>query len=92
MHANSLSGRRVLVTQADAFMGPALCEAFRAAGAEVVPDRSALLERGAGRAVIEAAGRIDVLVLNLAIPAPSTPVHQVSDGEWETTFAALVHP
>ena len=92
MHAISLSGRRVLVTQADAFMGPALCEAFRAAGAEVVPDRSALLERGAGRAVIEAAGRIDVLVLNLAIPAPSTPVHQVSGGEWETTFAALVHP
>ena len=92
MHANSLSGRRVLVTQADAFMGPALCDAFRAAGAEVVPDRSALLERGAGRAVIEAAGRIDVLVLNLAIPAPSTPVHQVSDGEWENTFAALVHP
>ena len=92
MHANSLSRRRVLVTQADAFMGPALCEAFRAAGAEVVPDQSALLERGAGRAVIEAAGRIDVLVLNLAIPAPSTPVHQVSDGEWETTFAALVHP
>jgi 2-keto-3-deoxy-L-fuconate dehydrogenase len=92
MHAISLAGRRVLVTQAEEFMGPALCAAFAAAEAEVIPDRSALLERGQGRAVIDSAGRIDVLVLNLAIPAPSTPAHQISDGEWEATFAALVHP
>jgi len=92
MNGISLTGRRVLVTQAGEFMGPALCAAFAAAGAEVVPDRSALLERGEGRTVIESAGRIDILVLNLAIPAPSTPAHQVSDDEWERTFAALVHP
>lgn len=92
MHALSLTGRRVLVTQADEFMGPALCASFAAAGAEIVADRSALRARGRARAVIEAAGCIDALVLNLAIPAPSTPAHQVSDDEWEATFAALVHP
>ena len=91
MHALSLTGRRVLVTQADEFMGPALCASFAAAGAEIVADRSALRARGRARAVIEAAGCIDALVLNLAIPAPSTPAHQVSDDEWEATFAALVH-
>ena len=91
MHANSLSGqgaghagRRV--------HGPGTVRRLPLPGAEVVPDRKRAAGAGAGRAVIEAAGRIDVLVLNLAIPAPSTPVHQVSDGEWETTFAALVHP
>ena len=92
MHALSLTGRRVLVTQADEFMGPALCASFAAAGAEIVADRSALRARGRARAVIEAAGCIDALVLNLAIPAPSTPAHQVSDDEWEATVAALVHP
>ena len=92
MNGISLVGRRVLVTQAEDFMGPALCAAFAAAGAELIADRSAPRQPGSGRAVIESAGHIDALVLNLAIPAPSTPAHQVSDDEWEATFAALVHP
>ena len=32
----ALAGKRVLITQATAFMGPALCEVFTAQGAEVV--------------------------------------------------------
>ena len=92
MNGISLVGRRVLVTQAEDFMGPALCAAFAAAGAELIADRSAPRQPGSGRAVIESAGHIDALVLNLAIPAPSTPAHQVSDDEWMATFAALVHP
>ena len=92
MNGISLAGRRVLVTQAEDFMGPALCAAFAAAGAELIADRSAPRQPGSGRAVIESAGHIDALVLNLAIPAPSTPAHQVSDDEWEAAFAALVHP
>jgi len=92
MNGISLAGRRVLVTQAEDFMGPALCAAFAAAGAELIADCSAPREPGSGRAVIESAGRIDALVLNLAIPAPSTLAQQVSDDEWEATFAALVHP
>jgi NAD(P)-dependent dehydrogenase (short-subunit alcohol dehydrogenase family) len=35
MH-DMLHGKRILITQADAFMGPALCEVFREQGAEVV--------------------------------------------------------
>jgi NAD(P)-dependent dehydrogenase (short-subunit alcohol dehydrogenase family) len=31
-----LAGKRILVTQADAFMGPALCAALAAEGAEVI--------------------------------------------------------
>ena len=92
MNGISLVGRRVLVTQAEDFMGPALCAAFAAAGAELIADRSAPRQPGSGRAVIESAGHIDALVLNLAIPAPSTPAHKVSDDEWEAAFAALVHP
>ena len=35
-----LSGKRVLVTQADDYMGPATIEVFREEGAEVIADNS----------------------------------------------------
>ena len=35
---------------------------------------------------------MDVLVVNLAVPAPSTPVTEVTDTEWRHTSASLVDP
>ena len=46
----------------------------------------------AAAAVVAAAGHIDILVANLAIPAPTTPATEVSDQEWNDTFSALVDP
>jgi 2-keto-3-deoxy-L-fuconate dehydrogenase len=83
---------RILVTQADAFMGPVLCEVLVEHGARVIASREALLDPGAPAAVVTAAGPIDVLVANLAIEAPSTPAVDATDDEWRTTFAALVDP
>lgn len=40
--ATSLAGQRVLITHVQAFMGPALCEAFAKQGAEVVASTEAL--------------------------------------------------
>ena len=88
----SLAGRRILVTQADAFMGPALCQVLAEQGAEVVASAQALLEPAAPAQVVREAGRIDALVVNLAFEAASTPAHQVDDDEWRATFAALVDP
>lgn len=87
-----LLGKRVLVTHADAFMGPVLCEVFAGHGATVIPDTDPLIDAGAPGAVVAAAGHVDVLVANLAIPAPATAVTEVSEEEWNDTFAALVHP
>ena len=92
MQHQSLQGKRVLITQADAFMGPVLCEVFAAHGAAVVASTEPLLSAGAPAAVVAAAGRVDVLVVNLAIPAPTTDATQVSEKEWNDVFAALVHP
>ena len=88
----SLAGRRILVTQADAFMGPALCQVLAEQGAEVVASAQALLEPAAPAQVVREAGRIDALVVNLAFEAASTPAHRVDDDEWRATFAALVDP
>jgi len=90
--AGSLSGRRVLVTQSDAFMGPMLCEVLAAHGATVLAAAGVLDDPAAPAALVANAGPIDVLIANLAVPAPSTPVADVTEFEWRATFAALVDP
>lgn len=87
-----LSGRRILVTQAGEFMGPALCQVLAAHGADVVASSDALTEPGAAERVVAAAGALDALVANLALAAPSTPVEDVGDDEWRSCFATLVDP
>lgn len=87
-----LDGRRVLVTQADDFMGPVLCRTFAAHGAEVLADRTSPIGEDDAVRIIDAAGRVDVLVANLAIPRLRTAAVRVSDDEWRGAFAALVDP
>jgi 2-keto-3-deoxy-L-fuconate dehydrogenase len=89
---NTLTGKRVLVTQATEFMGPALCEVLAEQGAEVLASTASLTGTGAAEAVIAEAGQIDVLVANLAYQAPTTPATEASDDEWRAVFAALVDP
>lgn len=83
---DSLAGKRVYVTQIDEFMGPALADAFRAHDAEV------LGAPGAREEDLRVAGRVDVLLCNLGVPAPSTRVHEVTDEEWRGVFAHMVDP
>lgn len=92
MSEGMLHGRRVLVTQADQFMGPVLCEVFAEHGATVIANVDSLREVGAPAAAVAAAGDLDILVANLALPAPSTPAVEVVEDEWSATFEALVHP
>ncbi len=92
MGNNLLTGKRVLITQADAFMGPMLCEEFARQGAVVTPSALPLAEPGAAAALVERSGVIDVLVVNLAMPAPSTLATEAGDDEWREAFAVLVDP
>lgn len=83
---DSLAGKRVYVTQIDEFMGPALVDAFRAHGAEL------LGAPGAREQDLRAAGHVDVLLCNLGVPAPSTRAQEVGDDEWRQVFAGMVDP
>ena len=89
---HSLSGQRVLITQSTEFMGPAFCAVFAEQGAEVIASPEPLSDPDSAARVVAAAGRIDVLVANLAFTAPSTPVTDVDESEWRRVFAALVDP
>ena len=93
MNPIDLSGQRVLLTQSADFMGPALCEVLSEAGADLVADLRPLGDDPElpARLVAEA-GRVDVLVAHLALPAPSTPAGEVGEDEWRRMFAHMVDP
>ncbi len=88
----TLSKKRILVTQSDTFMGPAICQSIKEQGAEVVAHVGCLVDPEEPGRVVAEAGRIDVLIVNLAVGAPTTPAAEVTDREWNEVFGALVHP
>lgn len=87
-----LQALRILVTQADVFMGPALCQTLAAHGAVVLADTQDLTPVDAPQRMVEQHGHIDVLLVNLAMPAPSTHAGEVSEDEWQAVFNTMVHP
>lgn len=88
-----LDGKRVLITQAQDFMGPALVKVFGELGAELVADNRPLADDpAAAAALVAAAGTVDVLVLHLSLPAPSSAAQDIADAEWRNVFAHLVDP
>ncbi len=89
---DSLAGKRVLITQANEFMGPVLKTAFADYGALVLADDRALADPAAAEDAVRLAGRVDVLIVNLGVPAPSSRAHEVSDAEWQHVFSHMVDP
>jgi 2-keto-3-deoxy-L-fuconate dehydrogenase len=87
-----LQDKRILVTQAGEFMGPAICAALAAQGAEVIADTAPLVDPAAPAALLARCGRIDALVANLALRAATSPAAEASDAEWREAFATLVDP
>lgn len=92
MADQTLQGKRTLITHADAFMGPVLCQVFAEHGAEVIANTDPLLNPEAPAEILARIGEIDILVANLAIPNPRTPLEEADDAEWQRVFAALVDP
>ena len=88
-----LEGKRVLVTQADDYMGPATIDLFSEQGAEVIADRTDLTKPGAAQEIVEAAGHIDVLIANLAADSEyGIMAIDTDDIVWQTAFDVMVHP
>ncbi len=88
-----LQDKRVLVTQADDYMGPITLEVFAEQGAEVIADTSDLTDPARAAALIEETGHIDVLVANLAAPANlGIAAAEMPEDIWQTMFDVMVHP
>ena len=90
--AEELAGRTALVTQADAFMGPALVRRFEEAGAEVVAVDGRLDGEGAVDALIARCPEPDIVVVNLAAGPSPAVVGEIADADWDELFAVMVKP
>lgn len=87
-----LANKRVLLTQADEYMGPAIDELFTAEGATVIRSTGLLTDQAMIDTVLTTAGEIDVLVANLALSPQTAAVSEIADADWQALFDALVHP
>jgi 2-keto-3-deoxy-L-fuconate dehydrogenase len=95
-----LSGLRALVTTADLYLGPPIVDAFRQEGADVIADESDYSRPGAVEAVVESAGRVDILVGNFAGPRHLLPFDQrmlsnatdIRDDDFQALLDVLVWP
>lgn len=88
-----LNGKRVLVTQADDYMGPATIELFQKEGANIIADSSDLTQEGRCEELISQSGRIDILIANLASPNYSgINATDLQEEQWQNTFEMMVHP
>ena len=87
-----LVGKRILLTEADRFMGPALTKGLAEEGAEVIADYRDQREKEAAAAAIAAAGRVDALIANLAAINPRKAVVDTTDADWAEMYDRMVHP
>lgn len=92
MNPLDFSQKRILITQADDFMGPFLSEVFTELGATVMKDQGALNDPSRPSELIAQHGHIDVLLVNMGIPAPSTAAQDVDEEEWRHAFTHMVDP
>ena len=86
--SGTFAGKRVVVTQAGDFMGPAITHAFAEEGATVIADERDLKDAKAAGALIAEAGRVDVLIANLMFRNPRTSIPETTDQLWAAQFDA----
>ena len=91
--SDRLSGKRVLITQANDFMGPATVDVFQREGASIMASTDPLPDKQSCDELIASCGEIDILIANLASPNYSgTVVTALTEAEWTTPFDMMVHP
>jgi len=68
-------------------------EIAAAMGAEVIADNRDLRPVNAAAALIEEAGRVDVLIVNLIAPDPRVILEEeTTEALWQIMFDTMVHP
>ena len=87
-----MAKRRVLITCADRYMGPAIQNKFQHLNYEVIAAPSPMTSENQITKVVDAADHIDVLVANFAYPPITGKLEHLRNDDWMTLFDELVHP
>lgn len=91
--SNFLDGKRVLITNANAYMGVPIGQRFREYGADVVENTDDLSDPEAPARAVDAAGAVDVLIANLCEKRWwNARVQEIQDDDWLMYFDCMVHP
>jgi NAD(P)-dependent dehydrogenase (short-subunit alcohol dehydrogenase family) len=91
--ANVYSDRRIVLVGGEDNAGLAIAASFRKEGGSVIVDNRLMSQEGAGQALIEDAGDVDILIVNIAPPQldpASTAV--ANDDQWHAMFDVFVTP
>ena len=73
-------------------MGPAIAARFEELGYELILGRSPLISEQDIESLVADAGRVDIVVANLAMSPMTAPVEAIETSDWESLFSALVSP
>jgi NAD(P)-dependent dehydrogenase (short-subunit alcohol dehydrogenase family) len=92
-----LAGQRVLITQAQEMMGPAIARAFRDLDADVIEDNGPVHDPAYPQELIERTGRVDILIVGLGYQSyegdsTDQAPEEITDEVWQLTFDRIVHP
>ena len=87
-----LENKKVLVTQCDDYMGPAICELFAAEGAAVTAIPGIVPIGDKFEDYVSQIGDIDIIVANLAHDPCNMPAGEINNDDWLGMFDVMVHP
>lgn len=87
-----LSNKKVLVTQSQDYMGPAIIDLFESEGASVSSLDGYLPGSNALDDVIAPYSDSDIVIANLAFDPTNSPTKDITDEGWEKLFDTMVHP
>jgi 2-keto-3-deoxy-L-fuconate dehydrogenase len=90
--AGRLQGQRAVVTDCGEYNGADIVALFQEEGAEVVATSDDLTMPGAAEALIQSAGRVDILIANLARPFAFRSVVEQDDDEMRRLMEAIFYP
>lgn len=87
-----MSNRTALISCVDRYMGEAIKSKFESEGIDVIAGASPMTTQAEVEEVVGSAGKIDILVANLAEPPMTGPVQKIENDDWNKLFDSLVHP
>ena len=90
--AGRLQAKRAVVTDCGEYNGADIAALFQEEGAEVVASSDDLTAPDAAEALIRSAGRVDILIANLARPFAFRPAAEQDDREMQRLMEAIFYP
>ena len=87
-----LDKKKVLITQANHYMGPAIDKLFRDEGADVTAVKGVVPTADGFDSYVNNIEDIDILIANLAHDPCSHAVADITDADWYSLIDTIVHP